>query len=77
MFFVKYVLYFTSEVDNIYISWVAKLRHSWNKNIVYFTSEIKDICHSWNINIVHFTSEIKDIFNKNIWIFFLSSTNFP
>ena len=23
MFFVKYVFYFTSEVDNIYISWVA------------------------------------------------------
>ena len=31
MFFVKYVFYFTSEVDNIYISWV------------HFTREIKDI----------------------------------
>ena len=44
MFFVKYVFYFTREVDNNYISFMTKwLRHSWNINIIHFTCEIKDI----------------------------------
>ena len=38
---VKYVFYFTREVDNNYISFVASPLT--NINIVYFTREIKDI----------------------------------
>ena len=55
MFLLNYVFYFTSEVDNIYISWVAKLRHSWNINIVHFTREIKDIFNKKKTNTFVFS----------------------
>ena len=42
--FVKYVFYFTSEVDNIYISW--------NIIIVHFTSEIKGIFNKKHLNFL-------------------------
>ena len=40
MFFVKYVFYFTREVDNNYI------------DIVHFTSEIKDIFNKKHLNFL-------------------------
>ena len=40
MLFVKYVFYFTREVDNNYISFVAS---PLMKYIVHFTREIKDL----------------------------------
>ena len=42
MFFVRYVFYFTREVDNNYISFVASPLMKYI-NIVHFTREIKDI----------------------------------
>ena len=58
MFLLDMSFYFTSEVDNIYISWVAKPQMKYN----YYP------LHEWNK---------RTYLTKNIWIFFLLSTNFP
>ena len=58
--FVKYVFYFTSEVDNIYII------------IVHFTSEIKDIFNKKHLNflfIIYYVMKYRKIlFKYNAYI---------
>ena len=43
------ICYFTSEVDNIHISWVA---NEWNIIIVHFISEIKDLFNKKHLNFL-------------------------